>query len=194
MSSRLKDLAKLNSDLDLELFSSEPSPYLAPYHRKLEVFKKVHEDLQRQLKEELKISDRRERLVAKPQETVNDNGKRDIEKGKAIQQETLDALGRIIGQIDDTENIAIGTMKVLEENDEDLNKTKQNVKDIGDGIEQSKKLIRSIMMTFQRDKCIRVLLFIVLAGILCVLIWKLVDPNFTVGGGDGQPSGEDRLQ
>jgi len=82
----------------------------------------------------------------------------------------------------------------IKQDNDNLKGMQSDFADMDDGIEQSRKLIRSIMMGIQRDKCIRVLLFIVLAGVLCVLIWKLVDPNFTVPGGDGQPSGTDRLQ
>jgi len=82
--------------------------------------------------------------------------------------------------------------RTLSDDEEKLMTVRVEVEVTDDSIVQSKKLIRSILLTLQRDKCIRVLLLVILAGILCILILRLVNPNFTIGGGDGQPSGMDR--
>jgi hypothetical protein len=61
-----------------------------------------------------------------------------------------------------------------------------------------RQLIKAIQKELQKDKCWRVLLFIVLAIGLVIVIWAAVDPNFAKSGkgagGDGLPSSDSRCQ
>lgn len=58
---------------------------------------------------------------------------------------------------------------------------KDDFADIDDGIKQSKKLLGQFVKRMQRDNCIRALLIVALVGILFVMIWSIVDPDFSLG-------------
>jgi len=119
----------------------------------------------------------------------------DLGEAEKIQANSKVVIKRIIEKNDEAAQVGSTIVKTIGEDNEKLFRGMIiDFEQMDNGVEQSRKLIRSILISMQRDKCIKVILFIILLGLLAVLIWAIFDPNFKIGGGDGQPAGTDRKQ
>jgi len=104
------------------------------------------------------------------------------------QNQSLNVLGDMAETADATHDIAGNIVSELGKQKEKLQEADRDLGDMDDGITRSKKYLRGIIMSLQRDKCIRAMLFIVLAGALFILIWSLIDPNFSLIPSSSPPS------
>eukprot|EP01123_Difflugia_compressa_P006110 TRINITY_DN1825_c0_g1_i1.p1 TRINITY_DN1825_c0_g1~~TRINITY_DN1825_c0_g1_i1.p1 ORF type:complete len:209 (-),score=48.46 TRINITY_DN1825_c0_g1_i1:162-722(-) len=178
---RLKRLEECNNAFNLEL-RELPTSEASKYHPKIKEYEQAYNGFKAQL-EEMKRTTDRQRLglddtdQKKPPKTEDDI----LSDASKIQDKSKSVVVGMIDRINQTEQIGVKTISTIEKDNATLQGVVSDFGEIDDGLEQSRKLIRSIMMTFQRDKCLKTLCFFVLAGILIVLIWSLVDPNFRVG-------------
>jgi len=172
---RLRRLEECNSAYDLEL-RELPVSEATPYYPKIAEFEKIYIDLKQQLEEWKKTNDRqRLGLDAKPT-----NADTDLDEADRIQIKSKDAVGRINKRIDETGVIGADIVTTIHKDNETLIGMKKDFEQMDDGIEQSKKLIKSILISIQRDKCIKAVLFIILLALLAVLIWAIFDPGFKI--------------
>jgi len=185
-------LSELMEDLDYST-RDLPDSERAHYLEKQKEHRKTIEELRKQL-EGIKNQAEREKVFGpdhatdeKPQLKRQNTG--DIVGAIHDQQDdTLKVLKNMEGTADATHDVAEETKKKLVEQRHQLEGADRDLDDMDDGITRSRKYLKGIIMSLQRDKCIRGLLFIVLAGALFILIWSIVDPNFSIASSPSPPS------
>jgi len=163
----------------------------------------------RVMKENVKIlldEANKELLLAKPvdvmqpetAQTMDERARGVIQKTEAVQGKTIDAIGRMENTIAETEVIGINVVDKLGQQGEKLTQIEEDLIDIREDIADSRQLIKAIQKELQKDKCWRLLVFIVLLIGLILVIWASVDKNFghasKNAGGDGMSSSSDRCQ
>jgi len=185
-------LSELMEELDYST-RDLPDSERAHYLEKQKEHGKTIDDLRKQL-EGIKNQAEREKVFG-PDRATDDKPQLKRQNSADIvgaihdqQDDTLRVLKDIEGTADATHEVAEETKKKLGDQRMQLEGADRDLDDMDDGITRSRKYLKGIIMSLQRDKCIRGLLFIVLAGALFILIWAIVDPNFSIVPPPSPPS------
>jgi len=162
----------------------------------------------RQMKDSLRVmleQSQRELLLTQPEadkpvtsQGLEDKSKQVIKKTEGVQEQTINVITRMENQVAETEVIGQNVVTTLGIQGDKLGGIGDDLEIIREDIVSSRQLIKAIQKELQKDKCWRLLLFIVLLIGLILVIWAAVDKNFkhaTKGaGGDGLASASDRCQ
>jgi len=171
---------------------------LAEFTNKIKAMKeslrKIKEDAEREL---LVVTTNTASTVVTADD-INDRAKARVKDAEAVQEQDIHAIARMNNLVNDTEEIGQNTKGALKDQGDKLTSIGVDLEEMREDIATSRQLIKAIQKELQKDKCWRVLLFLVLAIGLVIVIWAAVDPNFaksgSKAGGDGLPSSTSRCQ
>lgn len=159
-----------------------------------ESLRKIKEDAER----ELLVNQNTASSTPVTADSINDAAKNRVQQAERVQEGTIDAIARMNNQVGETAEIGENTKAALKDQGDKLTAIGVDLEEMREDIATSRQLIKAIQKELQKDKCWRILLFLVLAIGLVIVIWAAVDPNFgRVGsgaGGDGLPSSTSRCQ
>jgi len=183
-----------------ELSEDEANEHKVPLADFTNKIRQMKESLRAQLQEV-----ERELLLNNPAdlkpvtaESIDDQKKAVIKKTEAVQDQTLNAIGRMNNQVAEDAQIGDAVKVELKRQGDVLGVIGVDLEEMREDIATSRQLIKAIQKELQKDKCWRLLIFIVLAIGLILVIWAAVDPNFAKSGkkagGDGLASSQDRCQ
>jgi len=130
--------------------------------------------------------------------SINNQAQVVIQKTEAVQDQTKGAIGRMEGLIAETEVIGGHVLNELDRQGQKMEIIEEDLETIIDDVKTSRQLIKAIQKELQKDKCWRLLVFIVLAIGLILVIWAGADKGFSKStsnaGGDNMASASDRCQ
>lgn len=100
-----------------------------------------------------------------------------IHKGKRDMADTDAALNRAERLVEDTLQTGTQTAGALGDQTQQLNKIVDDLADIEFNVKKASKVIRDITRGLLTDKCIGFLLFAAVAGVICIIVLKVVNPR-----------------
>ncbi len=92
--------------------------------------------------------------------------------GEKVQNATMDGLNRIQGVIEETKIIGIDIVTKTDQQLEDMAKIHDNLEDIESVMARSMKIIKRIGRKLATDKCVWVVLILIVIGIIALILFK----------------------
>ncbi|XP_068650167.1 novel plant SNARE 11-like [Aristolochia californica] len=100
-----------------------------------------------------------------------------IDNGNQMMDETDQAIERSKKVVEDTINVGAETAAALQAQTEQMSRIVNELDSIHFSIKKASKLVKELGRQVATDRCIMVLLFIVVLGVIAIIIVKLVNPN-----------------
>jgi len=100
-----------------------------------------------------------------------------INRGQAIQQESLKSTTRSQQLVEESKQIGTATTVKLKEQTEQIKEIDTQVMEVESNLKRADLLIRAFMRRMATDKFIMVFLFLIVVGILTIIIYKAVNPE-----------------
>mmetsp|Transcript_20025 Transcript_20025/g.50810 ORF Transcript_20025/g.50810 Transcript_20025/m.50810 type:complete len:287 (-) Transcript_20025:535-1395(-) len=100
-----------------------------------------------------------------------------MQRGKRDWEDTEATLARAERLVEDTEQIGVQTAGAIHDQTKQLNKIVDDLNDIEFNVKKASKVITDITRGMLTDKCIGFLLFMAIAGVIVIIVLKVVNPN-----------------
>mmetsp|Transcript_5137 Transcript_5137/g.11178 ORF Transcript_5137/g.11178 Transcript_5137/m.11178 type:complete len:294 (+) Transcript_5137:264-1145(+) len=100
-----------------------------------------------------------------------------ISAGKAAIEDTNKTLDRAARIVEDTLQVGAQTAEALQDQSQQLNRIVDDLNEIEFTMKTASKVIKDITKGLLTDKCIGFLLFAVTAGVVVIIVLKIVNPN-----------------
>lgn len=100
-----------------------------------------------------------------------------MQRGRRDWEDTEVTLARAERLVEDTEQIGVQTAGAVNEQTKQLNKIVDDLADIEFNVKKASKVITDITRGMLTDKCIGFLLFLAVAGVIVIIVLKVVNPN-----------------
>ncbi|PON33140.1 Sec [Parasponia andersonii] len=100
-----------------------------------------------------------------------------MDNGNQMMNETDQAIERSKKVVQDTINVGTETAAALKAQTEQMSRIVNELDSIHFSIKKASQLVKEIGRQVATDKCIMVLLFLIVAGVIAIIIVKLVNPN-----------------
>lgn len=100
-----------------------------------------------------------------------------MDTGNQMMDETDHAIERTKKVVGDTINVGADTAAALKSQSDQMNRIVNELDSIHFSIKKASQLVKDIGRQVATDRCIMVLLFVIVLGVVAVIIVKLVDPK-----------------
>lgn len=100
-----------------------------------------------------------------------------MQQGDSLMDETDQALARSKQTVQETINVGTETAAALKAQTEQMSRVVNELDSIHFSLKKASKLVKEIGRQVATDKCIMALLFLIVAGVIAVIIVKIVNPH-----------------